>query len=259
MTPNPPSPPLPPRALIVIPARFGSTRFPGKPLLKETGKFLIQHVVEQAQRVLSAGDIVVATDDQRIFDAVRSFGAPVVMTSDKHPSGTDRIAEVVNLPPYRDAQIIVNVQGDEPEIDPGLIHDLIDAMVCNSHADMATAGCPFERMEDVANPNMVKLVADEKQFALYFSRAAIPFDRDKSVATPAPYRKHLGLYAYRRAAILRLAAAPPSPLEQLEKLEQLRALHLGMKIHVTMTTHAPHGIDTPADYAAFIQRLEAAK
>ncbi|MGN6368265.1 MAG: 3-deoxy-manno-octulosonate cytidylyltransferase [Phycisphaerae bacterium] len=240
-------------ALIVIPARYASSRFPGKPLAKDTGKFLIQHVVEQAQKVESASSIVVATDDQRIFDAVRSFGATSLMTSDQHQSGTDRIAEVIQKPQYAAADIIVNVQGDEPEIDPTVISHLIRVLERNPAAHIATAATPFHADADIANPNMVKVVTDYQNFALYFSRSVIPHNRDNSPAT-LPYLKHLGLYAYRRSALLALANSPPCDIESLEKLEQLRALYLGMKIHVTITHAAPHGIDTPEDYAAFLTR-----
>jgi len=240
-------------ALIVIPARYASSRFPGKPLAKETGKFLIQHVVEQTWRVDLASQVVVATDDQRIFDAVRSFGGTPLMTSDQHQSGTDRIAEVIQKPQYAGADIIVNVQGDEPEIDPALVNHLIRVLQRNPAADLATAATPFHDANDVANPNMVKVVTDANNFALYFSRSVIPHNRDGGPAG-IPYLKHLGLYAYRRNALLALADAPPCDIETLEKLEQLRALYLGMKIHVTITSTAPHGIDTPEDYAAFIAR-----
>ena len=240
-------------ALIVIPARYASSRFPGKPLAKDTGKFLIQHVVEQSQKVEGASQVVVATDDQRIFDAVRSFGATSLMTSDQHQSGTDRIAEVIQKPQYAGADIVVNVQGDEPEIDPTVINHLIRVLERNPAAHIATAATPFHADADIANPNMVKVVCDFQNFALYFSRSVIPHNRDNSPLA-LPYLKHLGLYAYRRSALLTLATSPPCEIETLEKLEQLRALYLGMKIHVTITQSGPHGIDTPEDYAAFLTR-----
>lgn len=239
-------------ALIVIPARYASTRFPAKPLARETGKFLIQHVVEQARKIADA-HVVVATDDQRIFDAIASFGGTPVMTSDKHESGTDRIAEVIQKPEFSRPDIIVNIQGDEPEFDPATIQSMIEALKENRDAGMATAATPFTNPADVLNPNMVKVVLDAGNFALYFSRSPIPFHRDKNEPSP-PYLKHLGLYAYRRQALRILAASPVCDLEKSEKLEQLRALYMGMKIHVTITNHAPHGIDTPEDYAAFVRR-----
>jgi 3-deoxy-manno-octulosonate cytidylyltransferase (CMP-KDO synthetase) len=251
-------------AAIVIPARFGSTRFPGKPLARQTGKFLIQHVVEQAQKTRNANLVVVATDDPRIADAVQSFGGRAVMTSPDHPSGTDRIAEVIRRPEFAGVEVVVNVQGDEPEIEPALIDDLIHAVDGTGEAAMATAAAAFERNADILNPNIVKVVTDQRGFALYFSRAAIPYDRDRTRAAadaagntapnPGIYRKHLGIYAYRKDALLALSAAPACELEQIEKLEQLRALYLGLKIFVQQTDHAPHGIDTPEDYAAFVER-----
>jgi 3-deoxy-manno-octulosonate cytidylyltransferase (CMP-KDO synthetase) len=257
-------------AIIVIPARYGSSRFPGKPLARQTGKFLIQHVVEQAGRARRASQVVVATDDPRIMDAVHSFGGQAVMTSHAHNSGTDRIAEVMKKPEFAGVQVVVNVQGDEPEIDPNLIDELIrtTSLVDSGRGpvQMATAAAPFEHPRDIENPNIVKVVVDQHHLALYFSRAVIPYDRDGLAAgthpaihpaPPAPagiYRKHLGIYAYRREALLALAATPMCDLERLEKLEQLRALYLGFKIFVHDTTHAPHGIDTPADYAAFVKR-----
>lgn len=251
----------------MIPARYGSTRFPGKPLARLTGKFLIQHVVEQAQQSKLANVVVVATDDHRICDAVRSFGGHAVMTSDAHHSGTDRIAEVIRRPEYSAVRVVVNVQGDEPDIDPQLIDHLISALSPPLHTrdiSMATAAAPFAHAADIENPNLVKVVVDHRHCALYFSRSVIPFDRDRSAhgtlqAGPGGiYRKHLGIYAYTREALLTLSAAPICELERLEKLEQLRALYLGMKILVQDTPHAPHGVDTPEDYAAFVRRYHQA-
>jgi 3-deoxy-manno-octulosonate cytidylyltransferase (CMP-KDO synthetase) len=242
----------PHRAAIIIPARYASSRFPGKPLAHQTGKFLIQHVVEQASKAKKAAHVIVATDDQRIFSAVHSFGGNAVMTSTDHQSGTDRIAEAITHPQLKDIDIIVNVQGDEPEIDPALIDNLIDA--CSQpQTNMATVSAPFQNPADIQSPNIVKVVTDHQGFALYFSRSVIPHDRDKSAAHSL-YRKHLGIYAYQKNALLTLAKSPVCDLERTEKLEQLRALYLGMKILVLQTAHAPHGIDTPEDYAAFVQR-----
>jgi len=257
---------------IVIPARYGSVRFPGKPLARQTGKYLIQHVVEQASKAKRAQRVVVATDDHRIFEAVRSFGGHAVMTSDSHHSGTDRIAEVMRRPEYEGVGIVVNVQGDEPDIDPGVIDGVIGALedsagvgpgiaipgLENSRVEMATAAAPFAAEKDVLNPNLVKVVVDQRHCALYFSRAVVPFDRDRSGLTLGgdlkAYRRHLGIYAYRREALLKLAGTPMCELERIEKLEQLRALFLGMKIFVQMAAAAPHGVDTPEDYAAFVKR-----
>jgi 3-deoxy-manno-octulosonate cytidylyltransferase (CMP-KDO synthetase) len=246
--------------VIVIPARFGSTRFPGKPLARRTGKFLIQHVVEQARKAQLASQVVVATDDARIMDAVISFGGTAVMTSDQHPTGTDRIAEVMRRPEFAGTQIVVNVQGDEPEIDPALIDNLI-RVTGQADVPMATVAAPFDRPEEIGNPNIVKVVTDQRHFALYFSRSVIPYDRDRvtlgasALALAGIYRKHLGIYAYQRKFLLTLAATPACDLEKIEKLEQLRALHMGAKIYVEDTATGPHGIDTPEDYEAFVQRL----
>jgi 3-deoxy-manno-octulosonate cytidylyltransferase (CMP-KDO synthetase) len=249
-------------AAIVIPARYGSTRFPGKPLARLTGKFLIQHVVEQALKASLAQTVLVATDDDRIVSAVKSFGGHPVMTSSSHHSGTDRIAEVIRRPEYAHIQVVVNVQGDEPEIDPALIDDLI-RVTSQPEAAMATVSAPFSSASDIQNPNCVKVVTDKRNFALYFSRAVIPYDRDHealgAASPPSTYRKHLGIYAYKREALLALSAAPLCDLEKLEKLEQLRALHLGMKIFVQATPHSHHGIDTPEDYAAFQKRYNATR
>jgi 3-deoxy-manno-octulosonate cytidylyltransferase (CMP-KDO synthetase) len=251
-----------PATAIVIPARYGSTRFPGKPLARQTGKYLIQHVVEQAQKARRAQRVLVATDDHRIFDAVRSFGGHAVMTSDSHHSGTDRIAEVIRRPEYLGVQIVVNVQGDEPEMDPALIDSLIEALE-GAGADipgleMATAAAPFAHDKEVSNPNLVKVVTDHRHCALYFSRAVIPFDRDRTGTVLGgdlrAYHRHVGIYGYRREALLKLAGTPLCDLERIEKLEQLRALYLGMKILVLPAAHVPQGVDTPEDYVAFVKR-----
>jgi 3-deoxy-manno-octulosonate cytidylyltransferase (CMP-KDO synthetase) len=246
-----------PATAIVIPARYGSTRFPGKPLARQTGKYLIQHVVEQAQKAKKSQRVLVATDDHRIFDAVRSFGGHAVMTSDSHHSGTDRIAEVIKRPEYLGVKLVVNVQGDEPDMDPGLIDALIEALE-GSQVEMATAAAPFAHDKEVANPNVVKVVTDARHCALYFSRAVIPFDRDRTGTVLGgdlrAYHRHVGIYAYRREALLTLAGTPLCELERIEKLEQLRALYLGMKILVLPAAHVPQGVDTPEDYAAFVKR-----
>lgn len=249
-------------AVIVIPARYGSTRFPGKPLLRQTGKYLIQHVYEQALKAQRADSVVVATDDARIFDAVTSFGGRVVMTRSDHPSGTDRIAEVMKLQEFTDIKTVVNVQGDEPEIDPEVIDRLI-AVCSKPDVPMATVAASFDSVTEIQNANVVKVVVDQRKFALYFSRAAIPYDRDNITAQAnrlllgGLYRKHLGIYAYHRDFLLKLAAAPVCDLERLEKLEQLRALYMGARIYVEDVTSAPHGIDTPDDYEAFVKRWSA--
>lgn len=240
--------------LAVIPARYSSTRFPGKPLADTTGKPLIQHVVEQVRQAKSVGRIIVATDDARIFDAVRKFGAQAMMTRDDHPNGTSRIAEVVQMlgRDLSDDALIVNVQGDEPEIEPRVIDELVAGLEAQPDADMATLAADFAPDEDPADPNIVKLVVDQRGCAMYFSRSLIPFDRDRQGVRPM---KHPGLYAYRRAFLLHYVTLPPTPLEEAEKLEQLRALEHGHRIAVVKTTVRHHGIDTPGQYEAFVRRV----
>jgi len=248
-------------ALAVIPARYASTRFPAKPLANRTGKYLIQHVVEQVRKAASIGRIIVATDDTRIFDAVRSFGGEAMMTDTAHPNGTSRIAQVVAAIPPDDSSIVVNVQGDEPEIEPQVIDQLVAGLRNDPDAPMATLASPFAHGEDPGNPNIVKLVTTvgPRPRALYFSRSLIPFDRDKKNAVPpVPPLKHPGLYAYRREFLLHYVTLPPSPLETCEQLEQLRALEHGHAIAVIPTVTQHHGIDTPEQYEAFVQRMKRA-
>ena len=237
------------KTAVVIPARFASTRLPGKPLLNATGKYLVQHVHDRAVDA-AVGPVVVATDDQRIFDAVRSFGGTAVMTRGDHPSGTDRIAEVAA---GLDADVIVNLQGDEPQFDPAGVHLLLELLADDPAAGMSTLATPFRSAADFAGPNVVKAVRADSGRALYFSRAPIPFVRDGSPDfRSGHFLHHLGVYAYRRDVLLELAATPPHPLEQLEKLEQLRALAHGIPIQVGVIPHAHRGVDTPEDYAAFV-------
>jgi 3-deoxy-manno-octulosonate cytidylyltransferase (CMP-KDO synthetase) len=243
-------------AAIVIPARYASSRLPGKPLLRETGKYLIQHVYEQAVRVRRANQVLVATDDERIRLAVESFGGQAVMTRKDHASGTDRIAEVAAT---LDAEVIVNLQGDEPQFDPADLDLLVDRIMSTPTVGMATLATPFRNQADYLNPNMVKVVCDTAGRALYFSRSPIPFVRDGEPDfnhTPPLYLLHLGVYAYRRSVLLELAASPPHPLEQAEKLEQLRALARGISIQVGVIRRAHRGVDTPADYAAFVESVK---
>jgi 3-deoxy-manno-octulosonate cytidylyltransferase (CMP-KDO synthetase) len=239
-------------AIVVIPARYGSTRFPAKILASETGKPLVQHVAERAGQATRVAGVLVATDDPRIVDALRPFGTRCVMTSPAHQSGTDRIAEVARgLPP--DVDVIVNVQGDEPEIEPAVIDALADRLA-NSDDDMATAATPFPAGADVADPNLVKVVTGLDGRALYFSRSPLPFWRDRSGGDQPTYYLHLGIYAYRREFLLQFASWPPTALERAEKLEQLRALEHGRSIYVLRVARATHGIDTPEQYAAFVRR-----
>lgn len=229
----------------ILPARYSSTRLPGKPLLRETGKCLIQHVYEQVRKCPRLDRVIVATDDERILEAVRAFGGEAAMTSPHHPSGTDRSAEVARS---LDCARVLNVQGDEPEVDPdhlGMLIDLLDG------AEMATLAAPFERPEEALLPQRVKVVIDRHHNALYFSRSRIPHPGPGS---PPPLL-HLGIYGYTRDFLLRYVALDRTPLEQAEKLEQLRALEHGYKIKVGLVRRAsPGGIDTPEDYAAFARR-----
>jgi 3-deoxy-manno-octulosonate cytidylyltransferase (CMP-KDO synthetase) len=241
------------KTVIVIPARFHSTRLPAKALLKETGKYLVQHVHEQAMKVRGVDRVVVATDDRRIFEAVQDFGGEAMMTDPDHPSGTDRIAEVSRA---IDADVFVNLQGDEPLIEPVTLELLIDLMKKPDTPDMATLAIPIRNREVYESPNCVKVVRDAHGRALYFSRSPIPFVRDSTpdfAAEPPAFLHHLGLYAYRKAALQKLAALPPHPLELLEKLEQLRALGNGMSMQVGVVPHAGRGVDTPEDYRAFVE------
>ena len=217
------------KTAIVIPARYASSRLPGKPLLRQTGKYLVQHVYERACQSRRASAVVVATDDPRIVAAVESFGGRAVLTRRDHPSGTDRVAEVAGR---LDAELIVNLQGDEPLIDPASLDLLADLLARRDEADMATLATPLHSLEQYHSPHCVKVVCDAAGQALYFSRSPIPHVRDGQPdldARPARFLLHLGLYAYRRRFLLGLGALPPSPLEKLEKLEQLRVLSL---IHI---------------------------
>ncbi|HEX4052999.1 MAG TPA: 3-deoxy-manno-octulosonate cytidylyltransferase [Tepidisphaeraceae bacterium] len=238
-------------AIAVIPARFSSTRFPGKVIVSETGKPLVQHVVERARSAKRLSDVIVAADDQRIIDALRPFDTRCVMTSPKHASGTDRVAEVARS--VSDS-IIVNVQGDEPEIEPQTIDALVERLE-SSGADMATAATPFAAGADPADPNLVKVVVALDGKALYFSRSPIPFWRDRAGPSRPAYYLHQGIYAYRREFLLQLASWPPTPLELSEKLEQLRVLEHGRSIDVILTPRAVHGIDTPQQYEEFVRRF----
>lgn len=241
------------RVAVVIPARFASSRLPGKPLLRETGKTLIEHVYERAAAAKTASLVVVATDDDRIRAAVEGFGGTVAMTRADHPSGTDRVAEVAAR---LGSDVIVNVQGDEPQIDPAAIDLLVELLAADPGSDMATLATPLPDADAYRSPNVVKVVCDDRGRALYFSRSPVPHVRDGEpdlAARPARFLQHLGVYAYRRPFLLRLAATPPHPLEEAEKLEQLRVLGTGAAIRVGRVAHAHRGVDTPADYAAFVE------
>jgi 3-deoxy-manno-octulosonate cytidylyltransferase (CMP-KDO synthetase) len=237
--------------LVVIPARFGSTRLPGKPLLRHTGKFLVQHVYEQAAKAKRVSGVVVATDDTRIANAVASFGGRAVMTRADHPSGTDRVAEAAIA---LGADAVVNLQGDEPDFEPAAIDQLVGLLESDPAADWATLATPIRDPAAYQSPNVVKVVCGDRGRALYFSRAPIPFGRDGDPDfTANRVLQHLGIYAYRTPALVRFTRTPPHPLERLEKLEQLRVLGTGGTIAVGITHHAGRGVDTPDDYAAFVR------
>jgi 3-deoxy-manno-octulosonate cytidylyltransferase (CMP-KDO synthetase) len=242
------------KTAIVIPARYASTRLPGKPLLRQTGKYLVQHVYERACQARRASQVLVATDDPRILAAVQSFGGQAVLTRRDHASGTDRVAEVAaNL----DVDAIVNLQGDEPLIDPGALGLLPELLRSDPNTAMATLAAPITSVEQWHNPNCVKVVCDAAGRALYFSRSPIPFIRDGQPSfamQPPSLLQHLGLYAYRREFLLRLAATPPEPLEKLEQLEQLRVLAGGHRIRVGVVREAASGVDTYEDYLRFVTR-----
>ena len=246
------------RILGVIPARYGSTRFPGKPLALIAGKPLIQHVVEQCRKARTLSDVVVATDDPRIAEAARPF-CRVELTRPDHPSGTDRVAEVATR---SEADAVVNVQGDEPLIPPAVIDAVAGAL---DRWEMATAATLIRRPEDYDNPNVVKVVADAAGRALYFSRRTIPYLREaasrpvREQLAAFPFLKHLGIYGYRRDTLLRLVRWPVSPLESAEKLEQLRALEHGIAIAVVQVDYDGVGVDTPEDVARVEQVLKGAK
>jgi 3-deoxy-manno-octulosonate cytidylyltransferase (CMP-KDO synthetase) len=243
-------------ATAVIPARFGSTRFPGKALADETGKPLIQHVHERAVQAASLDRVIVATDDERIRDAVRSFGGEAVMTRADHSNGTSRIAEVAES---LEADFIVNVQGDEPELDPRLIDLAVETLAAHDDCPVSTIASPFGLDEDPGNPNVVKVVSDRDGRALYFSRSLIPFDRDQLGMSIVRPLKHIGLYVYRRPFLATYVELEPTPLEQAEHLEQLRVLEHGHRIAVAIAEAHHHGIDTREQYAAFVERAKHAE
>jgi len=233
---------------IIIPARFASVRLPGKPLIKINNKPIIQWVYEKAKLSKLATDVIVATDDERIFEAVKEFGGHVKMTSSCHQSGSDRIAEIARENP--DMEIIVNVQGDEPLISPESIDGAINALISDKNADISTLirEIPEQEKEEILNPNIVKVVTDNEGKALYFSRAAIPYER---VAGETKFYAHIGLYAYRRESLLKMTELPQTNLEKAECLEQLRALQNGMTIKTVVVDYKPIGIDTEEDVEKF--------
>jgi 3-deoxy-manno-octulosonate cytidylyltransferase (CMP-KDO synthetase) len=261
------------RAIVVIPARLGSTRLARKPLLRETGKFLIEHVVERARAARSAALVVVATDSDEVARACASFGAEAVMTSPDHPSGTDRVAETARVLAARGERfdLVVNVQGDEPELPPANVDRLI-ALMEEGGADMGTLVEPLDDAREAALSQVVKVVLDAQGFALYFSRALIPHDvqpgpalrgvTSPSAQSPPPpgWLRHVGIYAFTPEFLQRFTALEPAPIERRERLEQLRALHHGFRIRAAIVpASGARGIDTPDDYSAFVARWRAGK
>jgi 3-deoxy-manno-octulosonate cytidylyltransferase (CMP-KDO synthetase) len=241
--------------LAVIPARFGSTRLPGKILADIAGKPMIEHVYRRASAASLVHAVIVATDDERIAAAVRSFGGAALMTRADHVSGTDRIAEVASQLPCR---LIVNVQGDEPLIAPETIDAAVDPMLADPTLEMSTISRRFVSADEFRSPNVVKVVSNAFGDAMYFSRAPIPGSAPSTVpvnSAPSTARAHIGLYVYRRDTLLKLAAMPAAPLEREESLEQLRALAHGIRIRVVDTRHVAAGVDTPEDLERIRQQL----
>lgn len=243
------------KILAVIPARYESVRFPGKVLAKQTGKYLIQHTWEQVRKVSMLERIIIATDSEKVLEACKTFGAECVMTSASHQSGTDRIAEAVEK---INTDIVINVQGDEPEIEPANIELLAGLMVDNPKAKMATLIAKFDSKEQVENPNIVKVVTDKNKNAIYFSRSVIPYCRKTPpVGGLNDYFRHLGIYAYTKDFLLQITKLPPGRLEQIEQLEQLRVIENGIPILTGLVEHITPGIDTPQQYDDFVKRIKS--
>lgn len=237
------------KVLAVIPARHASARFPGKPLAIIAGRPMIQHVVERVKQARQVSRIVVATEDERIKKAVEAFGGEAMLTRSEHRTGTDRVAEVAA---HIEAEIYVNVQGDEPLIDPGTVDALVESMLENSEIKIGTPCAAIMEAKDIMDPNIVKVVRDFDSNALYFSRAPIPWVRDTGASVNARHWKHLGLYAFRREALLEFPTLPPGELEQVEQLEQLRWIENGFHIGVIETDYDAVSVDVPGD----IERVE---
>ena len=234
------------KTAIIIPARYGSSRLEGKPLIEVKGKPIIQWVYEKAQQAKLADMIIVATDDKRIYDAVKAFGGEVEMTSENHKSGSDRIREVVDRHP--EISFIVNLQGDEPMIKPEAVDSVIENVKSDDNADISTLIRVLTDEEEINNPNLVKCVTDVNGYALYFSRSKIPYERNFGVAI---FYGHLGIYGYKREALIKMTELPQTPLEKTESLEQLRALENGMRIKTSVVDFKPVGIDTLQDLEEF--------
>jgi len=239
------------RVMGIIPARYQSTRFPGKPLVEINGKPMIRHVYERASRCRSLDGVLIATDDLRILETVRSFGGESLLTREDHESGTDRLAEACETLGLEDSDIVVNIQGDEPLLEPEMIELLIDSLRTFPDRCMATLAFPSESEEEYMNPNVVKVVVDNDARALYFSRSPVPHYRNRSVMSPK-FLKHLGFYAYRHWFLRVFTGLPHGTLEKAEKLEQLRALEHGYPIHLALSAIETHGVDTPEDLARLV-------
>ena len=242
-----------PEVVVVIPSRYGSTRLPGKPLVTLAGKAMVQHVYERAKRAQTVHKVLVATDDQRIMDVVKGFGGEARMTRSEHRTGTERIAEVAA---HEKGDIFVNVQGDEPLIDPAAIDMAVGALLEDSEAQISTVATAIRHASDIMDPNVVKTVVDFDDNALYFSRAPIPWVRDTQQKIHVKYWKHLGLYAFRRQALLEYATLPQGELERIEQLEQLRWLENGWKIRVAEVAHDAVSVDVSEDVARVEKLLQ---
>lgn len=256
-----------PKAVAIIPARYKSTRFPGKPLADILGKPMIQHVWERATKADKIEKVIVATDNKRVYNVVKGFGGEAVLTSKNHLTGTDRIAEVVRGLPFN-TDMIVNIQGDEPLIEPEMIDQVVEILIDDLNASIGTLCRKIEDIKEIMDPNIVKVVFDKEGFALYFSRLPIPYYREGQKARQEGretieegqdrvYYKHLGIYSYRRDVLLRLSSMRPTPLEKAERLEQLRALENGLRIKVGETDRDTIGVDTREDIERVINRLKA--
>lgn len=245
-----------PSIVAILPSRWGSSRFPGKSLHPIAGKPLVQHAWERAKEASHINRVIIATDDERIAEAARSFGAEVAMTCPDHQSGTDRIAEVART--LSGITHVINVQGDEPLVDPALLNRLATSLIEDPTLDMVTAANPFSPEDNPDDPNLVKTVLDASGNALYFSRSRIPYLRDeKNRADAPPYLRHHGLYGFSLPFLLRFVSWPPSSLEKTEQLEQLRALENGARVRVLITDHASIGVDTPAQVEIVEKQLLA--
>jgi 3-deoxy-manno-octulosonate cytidylyltransferase (CMP-KDO synthetase) len=241
------------KVVVVIPARYGSTRLPGKPLVSLAGQPMIQRVYERAKSAKSVHVVIVATDDDRIVEAVRAFGGQARMTRPDHRTGTERVAEVAA---HVEGDVFVNVQGDEPLLDPAAVDTAVEALLEDEHTAVSTVATPIKTTADIMDPNVVKVVLDFDDNALYFSRAPIPWVRDTKSGIQVRHRKHLGLYVFRRDALLEYPTLPQGELEKIEQLEQLRWMENGTKIRVAEVEHDAVSVDVPEDVARVEKLLQ---